>query len=57
VQFSKSTQRIYVAAKFEKGVAWMSFDCFKSEKDWIITRLDFETNANLILPANILGGQ
>jgi len=57
VSLSKSTQRIYVAVKFEKGVAWMSFDCFKSEKDWILTRLNFETNANLILPANILGGQ
>jgi hypothetical protein len=57
VRLTLSTERIYVAVKFEKGAAWMSFDCFKSEKNWIITRLAFETNATLILPANILGGQ
>lgn len=57
VPLSPSTQRVYVAAKFEKGVAWMSFNCFKPDKEWIITRLDFQTNANVVLPPNILGGQ
>jgi hypothetical protein len=57
VSLSPSTLRLYVAVKFEKGVAWMSFDCFKTDKDWIIVRFDFQTNANIILPPNILGGQ
>ena len=57
VLLSVSTERVYVAVKFEKGVAWMSFDCYKPETKWIICRFDFGTNANLVLPPNILGGQ
>lgn len=57
VSLSLSSKRVYAAVKFEKGVAWMSFDCYRAEKDWIISRFDFGTNANLILPPNILGGQ
>jgi hypothetical protein len=57
VILSPSTRRVYAAVKFEKGVAWMSFDCYKPEKEWIISRFDFGTNANLVLPPNILGGQ
>ena len=57
VILSPSTRRVYAAVKFEKGVAWMSFDCYKPDKDWIIARFDFGTNANLVLPPNILGGQ
>ncbi len=57
VTLSRSTRRVYVAVKFEKGVAWMSFDCYLPDKEWIITRFDFNTNANIVLPPNILGGQ
>jgi hypothetical protein len=57
VNLSASTQRVYTAVKFEKGVAWMSFDCYKPDKEWIVVRFDFQTNANVILPPNILGGQ
>lgn len=57
VPLSPSTKRVYAAVKFEKGVAWMSFDCYKAEKDWIVSRFDSGTNANQILPPNILGGQ
>ncbi|MEA3211105.1 MAG: hypothetical protein QOE70_4162 [Chthoniobacter sp.] len=57
VVLSPSTQRVYAAVKFEKGVAWMSFDCYKPLKVWIVARFDFGTNANLILPPNILGGK
>ena len=57
VPLSPSTQRVYAAVKFEKGIAWMSFDCYRVGKEWIIARFDFGTNANLILPPNILGGQ
>lgn len=57
VMLSPSTKRAYAAVKFERGVAWMSFDCYRPGKDWIISRFDFGTNANLVLPPNILGGQ
>jgi hypothetical protein len=57
VSLSISTLRCYVAVKFEKGVGWMSFDCYKPADTWIVTRIDFQTNANVIIPPNILGGQ
>jgi hypothetical protein len=57
VTLSPSTRRIYMVVKFEKGAAWMSFDCYKPKSEWIIPSFDFYTRANLILPPNILGGQ
>jgi hypothetical protein len=57
VFLSPSTQRVYTAVKYEKSVAWMSFDCYRPGKDWIISRFDYATNANLVLPPSILGGQ
>jgi len=57
VPLTASTKRIYVAVKYEKGIAWMSFDCYLTGKDWIVERFDFSTNANNVLPPNILGGQ
>lgn len=57
VPLTLSTERVYAAVKFEKGVAWISFDCYRPGNNWIISRFDFGTNANLVLPPNILGGQ
>ncbi len=57
VPLSPSTRRVYAAVKFEKGVAWISFDCYHTGADWIISRFDFATNANVVLPPSILGGQ
>jgi hypothetical protein len=57
VDLSRSTRRCYLAVKFEKGIGWMSFDCYKPAETWIITRFDFQTNVNLVFPPNILGGQ
>ena len=57
IDLSRSTKRCYLAVKFEKGIGWMSFDCYKPADNWIVTRFDFQTNANLVFPQNILGGQ
>ena len=57
VPLTGSTERVYAAVKFEKGVAWIAFDCYRPDKTWIVVRFDFATNANLVLPPNILGGQ
>ena len=57
VPLSASTRRVYLAVKYQKGVAWMWFDCYRPGDQWIVTRFDFSTNANNILPPNILGGQ
>jgi len=43
--------------KYEKGVAWMFFDCYRFTTDWIVARFDFSTKADEVIPANILGGQ
>ena len=57
VRLTPSTRRVYVAAKFNKGVAWMFFDCYKPATDWIILRLEFSTKADEVIPMNILTGQ
>ena len=57
VPLSASTRRVYLAVKYQKGVAWMWFDCYRPGEQWIVTRFDFSTNANNVLPENILGGQ
>jgi hypothetical protein len=57
VSLTPSTVRVYAVVKYEKGIVWMSFDCYLAGKDWIIDRFDCSTNANQILPPNILGGQ
>ena len=57
VPLTGSTERVYAAVKFEKGVAWIAFDCYRPDKSWIVVRFDFASNANLIVPPNILGGQ
>ena len=56
VTLSASVVRVYAVVKFEKSVAWMSFDCYKPANDWIITRFDFQMKPGDILPPNILGG-
>ena len=58
VKLTPSTRRVYVAVKYQKGVAWMFFDCYRLATDWIVARFDFSTKADEIVPAeNILGGQ
>jgi len=57
VPLTASTERVYAAVKFEKGVAWIAFDCYRADKSWIVVRFDFASSANLIVPPNILGGQ
>lgn len=57
VVLSPSTRRIYTVAKFEKGVGWMSFDCYRPGKAWIVCRFAFDTNPSLILPPGLLGGE
>jgi len=57
VRLTPSTERVYVLAKFNKGVAWMFFDYYRPATDWIVVRFDFSTRADEVLPPNMLGGQ
>ncbi|MGB8352667.1 MAG: hypothetical protein WCD79_02140 [Chthoniobacteraceae bacterium] len=56
VKLTPSTQRVYLAVKYEKGVAWMFFDCYRPTTEWIVASFDFSTKADEIVPTSILGG-
>lgn len=55
VPVAPSLRRVYVLLKFEKGPAYGVFDCYRAEKDWIVSTLDFNTKAAAIVPANVSG--
>jgi hypothetical protein len=56
VKFSPSCWRVYGVVKYERGPAYVRFDCYKTG-DWILN--DFEVNvaADKLLPAGLLAGQ
>ena len=56
VKFSPSCWRVYGVIKYERGPAYVLFDCYKTT-DWILN--DFEVNvaADKLLPAALLAGQ
>jgi hypothetical protein len=56
VKFSPSCWRVYGVVKYERGPAYVLFDCYKTS-DWILN--DFEVNvaADKLLPAGLLAGQ
>ena len=57
VRLTPSTRRVYILVKFEKGAAWMSFECYKPVTAWIILKFDFSTKADEIVPPDLLAGQ
>lgn len=56
VEISPSVRRIYILLQFEKGPVYASFDCYNAQGTWIISSMDFNTKAEMILPQNLLGG-
>jgi hypothetical protein len=55
VAVAPSLRRVYVLLKFEKGPGYGVFDCYRAEKDWVITTLDFNAKSAAIMPSNLLG--
>ncbi|MCG6918143.1 MAG: hypothetical protein LJE89_11440 [Deltaproteobacteria bacterium] len=53
-QISSATIRTYVVLFYEKGPLFMYLDCYKSPKGWIIPELQFHTQAQVILPKELL---
>jgi hypothetical protein len=56
VSVAPSVLRVYVVAKFERGPVFFAFECYRAEKDWIATFIDFNTKSSSILPKDILEG-
>jgi hypothetical protein len=54
VNFSPPTIRSYAVILYEKGRLFISVDCYKSPGGWIITQMDFNTKAQLVLPERLL---
>jgi hypothetical protein len=53
-QVCPSMQRVYMLVKYERGPAYFSFDCYKTEKDWIIPIMSYNTKPAAILPERML---
>lgn len=51
-----SVRRVFMLLQFEKGPVYASFDCYNTQGAWIISSMDFNTKADMILPRSILGG-
>jgi len=56
VSVAPSYQRVYMLIKYQKGPLFAVFDCYKTEAGWIVTHLNFNAEAELILPAEVLAG-
>jgi len=54
VPVSPSLQRVYVLLKYERGPAYLSFDCYKPDANWIIPRMNYDIKPEAILPERLL---
>jgi len=52
-----SMQRVYMLVKYERGPAYFSFDCYKTERDWIIPIMCYNTKPAAVLPERLLLGE
>ena len=56
VKFSPSCWRVYGVVRYEKGPAYVLFDCYKTS-DWILNDFEVNVSADKLLPAGLLAGQ
>lgn len=54
IKISSTTKRVYLEVNYEKGPLFVYFDCYNSARGWIIPMMKFHTEADKILPANML---
>ena len=50
VALSRSTIRVYVEIRYEKGPLFAFFECYNSPKGWIIPTVRFHMEADKLLP-------
>ena len=53
-KISSMTTRVYLEADYEKGPLFVYFDCYNSARGWIISMMKFHTEADKILPMDVL---
>jgi hypothetical protein len=54
--FSASVRRVYLVLRFEKGPAYMAFDCYKQGDKWTIPSLDVNTKVTQVFPPALISG-
>lgn len=57
VPVSPSLRRVYAIMRYERGPLFISFDCYRAGKDWVIPMFLTNTRAAEILPASLLAGE
>jgi len=55
-EIGKTSKILYVAMSFERGVLYGSFLVWKSDRDWIVQRMEFNTKPEVIMPWLAVGG-
>jgi hypothetical protein len=53
---SASVRRVYLVLRFEKGPAYIAFDCYKQGEKWTIPSLDVNTKVTQVFPPAIISG-
>lgn len=56
VPVSASMQRAYILLKYERGPAYLSFDCYKPDSNWIISTMHCDTKPGAVLPERLMVG-
>ncbi|MDT8318297.1 MAG: hypothetical protein RQ824_09970 [bacterium] len=54
-EIAPTSRFIILSMDFERGPVFARFLAYKGEKDWLLVSFDFNTKAELILPALLLG--
>ncbi len=56
VNLSLSVEEVFVAVKYQRGVLFMGFTCYKGPNGWTVTAIAIDKDPTKVLPTNILGG-
>ena len=49
-EIGKTSKILYLSMSFERGVLYGSFLVWKSDRDWIVQHLEFNTKPEIIMP-------
>ena len=47
---SKSTRLIYLSVNFERGAVYARFVLYRTDRDWVVQHMDFNTRPEAIMP-------
>ena len=54
IKITSSTNRTYTELQYEKGPLFLYIDCYKSKNGWVVPMMKFHTEADKLLPDNIM---